>query len=97
MQNPKYRVIFKGEIAGGAEIETVKLNLAELQMVLATQKEFYAEHRRYAQSLDDLEYAPSNADVHLSIVQADDSCFQARGRHLKSNTEYRADCNGLQN
>ena len=69
---------------------------SDLQLVVAEQHAFHDEHNHFAQSLAELGYMPASSDVQLVIVNADNSCFQVKGRHIKLEEEFWADCRGLQ-
>ncbi len=60
------------------------------------EEEFFLDNNRYATSLNELNYYPSQAGVELEILGANEDCFEAIGMHEKTYTPIGIDCNGFQ-
>ena len=66
-----------------------------LQNVSAAQDAYFVEHSRFSPDLQDLNLDPSGPNVIVEITSADETCFEAVGRHAQLEEPISIDCNGL--
>ncbi len=65
----------------------------ELQNLATAQKEYFMEHERYTDNLEDLSYVSNSTDVEVIIVEADENCFEAKGTVSELAKDIWIDCN----
>jgi Tfp pilus assembly protein PilE len=67
---------------------------AELQNLASAEQSFFQENNRYTNNMSDLEYEVADPQVRIEIVQADESCFDARGKSEKAKKIFWINCKG---
>ena len=67
---------------------------AELQNLATAEHAFFQENHRYTHNMSDLGYEVSNPLVRVTVVQADENCFNARGESEKARRLLWINCKG---
>jgi len=66
----------------------------ELNNFRVMQEVYYIDNKRYAPSLNALEYEPRYPIIKMKLVEATSTCYKAEGKHPKLNYARTIDCNG---
>ena len=68
---------------------------SDLQNLIEAQQNFFVINQFYANSLDELDFKPSQEQISIRIVHTDASCFVAKATHVKLQHDLWANCKGV--